>query len=146
MEDTDYTVKDCDREPRDCYNGNYNIAKAGITHSYTEEQLTEIIKCKKDIIYFIEKYVKIINLDEGMVPFKLYDYQKEMIQNFKDNKFVICLLSRQMGKCATYSTNINIRNKQTNQIQQIEIGKFHTLIKEDNNVRSTNNTTMQRDS
>lgn len=136
-------VADCTRELKDCYNGNYNIAKAGINHSYTEEQLTEIIKCKKDIIYFIETYVKIINLDEGMVPFKLYDYQKEMILGFKDNRYVICLLSRQMGKCLAFPTTLNIRNKQTNQIQKIEIGEFHNLIKSKNNEHRID-TDMQR--
>ncbi|WP_300103199.1 hypothetical protein [Flavobacterium sp.] len=137
----EHKIVDVEKDMKDCYNGNYNIAKAGISHSYTEEQLTEIIKCKKDIIYFIENYVKIINLDEGMVPFKLYDYQKEMITAFKENKYIICLLARQMGKCVTYSTIINIRNKKTNQVQEIEIGKFYNLIREEN-LRSTTNKNM----
>jgi hypothetical protein len=48
--------------------------------------------------YFIENYVKIISLDEGLVPFKMYDFQKEMVGTFHSNRFTICKLPRQSGK------------------------------------------------
>ena len=80
-----------------CYNGNTKLMKAGTILSYTEEQIREIYKCASDILYFIENYVYIVNLDEGLVKFALYPYQREMIKAFQDHRFNLCLLSRQMG-------------------------------------------------
>ena len=51
-----------------------------------------------DPIYFAEEYVKVISLDQGLVPFKLYPYQKEMFGHFNDNRFSIILACRQSGK------------------------------------------------
>ena len=55
----------------------------------------------KDPIYFIKNYIKIVSLDEGLVPFELYDFQKEMIGTFHNNRFTICKLPRQSGKSTT---------------------------------------------
>ena len=51
-------------------------------------------------IYFA-KYIKIVTLDEGLVPFEMYDFQKDMIQTFHDNRFVIVKCPRQVGKTTT---------------------------------------------
>ena len=51
--------------------------------------------------YFIENYIMIVSLDEGLVPFKMYDFQKEMIGTFHNNRFTICKLPRQSGKSTT---------------------------------------------
>jgi phage terminase large subunit-like protein len=58
----------------------------------------EYVKCKFDVIYFIKKYVQIISLDEGVVPFHLFPYQEKMIKHMEDNRFSIFMTSRQMGK------------------------------------------------
>ena len=55
----------------------------------------------KDPLYFIQEYIKIVSLDEGLVPFKLYDFQKEMVGTFHNNRFTICKLPRQSGKSTT---------------------------------------------
>ena len=52
-------------------------------------------------LYFIENYIKIVSLDEGLVPFKLYDFQKDMVGTFHKNRFTICKLPRQSGKSTT---------------------------------------------
>lgn len=49
-------------------------------------------------MYFIQTYVKIVHVDRGIVKFELYDFQREIIQAFEDNRFVICKLARQSGK------------------------------------------------
>ena len=82
----------------DTYKGNPNLKGAGQELSFTEEQVKEFIKCSKNPGYFIENYVKIISIDEGLVPFRLYDFQKEMIGTFHNNRFTICKLPRQSGK------------------------------------------------
>ena len=42
----------------------------------------EYQKCMQDPAYFARTYVKIISLDEGLVPFDLYPYQEEMFKHF----------------------------------------------------------------
>ena len=69
------------------YLGNPNIKKDGITQNWTKEEVQEYALCMKDPVYFIEKYAKIISLDVGLVPFKLYPYQKKMFQQFEKNRF-----------------------------------------------------------
>ena len=80
------------------YKGNPNLKAAGVNVEFTEEQVKEFIKCAKNPIHFIENYVKIISIDEGLVPFHLYPFQKEMIGTFHNNRFTICKLPRQSGK------------------------------------------------
>jgi hypothetical protein len=80
------------------YLGNPNLKKANIQQSWTKEQLKEYSLCMEGPQYFIEKYVKIVSLDEGLIPFKMYDFQKEMVGTFHNNRFTICKLPRQSGK------------------------------------------------
>lgn len=85
------------------YNNIIGLLKAGIKLDYTPEQIGEIIKCRENVEYFLEKYVKIINQDEGIIPFKLYDYQKKLVKLFQTENRVISLQSRQSGKTITTS-------------------------------------------
>jgi hypothetical protein len=84
----------------DAYRDNPLLKKVGVNVQYTQEQIDEYIKCAKDPVYFT-KYIKIITLDEGLTQFNLYDFQKEMIQTFHDNRFVITKCPRQVGKTTT---------------------------------------------
>ena len=88
-------------DPRTNYKGNPNLKPAAVTHSYDKEQIAEFIKCQKNPAYFIENYVNIVSIDEGLIPFKLYDFQKEMVGTFHSNRFTICKLPRQSGKSTT---------------------------------------------
>ena len=80
------------------YLGNQNIKGSNVRVSFTPEQVEEYIKCSEDPVYFIENYVKIVNLDEGLVNFKMYNFQKDMIKQVHNNRFVIAKLPRQSGK------------------------------------------------
>ena len=80
------------------YLGNPNLKKANVAQNWTKEELVEYQKCMESPQYFIENYVKIVSLDEGLVPFKMYDFQKEMVGTFHSNRFTICKLPRQSGK------------------------------------------------
>jgi hypothetical protein len=74
--------------------------------------------CKNDPVYFAKQHVKIVSLDEGLVPFQPYDFQERLIQNFHDNRFNICKMPRQTGKSTTsvsyllhyavFNDNVNI--------------------------------------
>ena len=83
------------------YLGNPNLKKANVQQQWTKEQVEEFSLCMKDPIYFIKNYIKIVSLDEGLVPFDLYDFQKEMVGTFHSNRFTICKLPRQSGKSTT---------------------------------------------
>ena len=83
------------------YLGNPNLKNVGQKIEWTEDSLAEYMKCKGDPEHFIQNYVKIIHVDHGLVPFEMYDYQKDMIHKFNDNRFVICKMPRQTGKSTT---------------------------------------------
>ena len=83
------------------YLGNPNLKKANVAQEWTQAEVEEYTKCMKDPLYFIQEYIKIVSLDEGLVPFKLYDFQKEMVGTFHNNRFTICKLPRQSGKSTT---------------------------------------------
>ena len=61
------------------YLGNPNLKKANTPIEFTEENIVEFLKCKEDPVYFARNYVKIVSLDEGLVPFSLYDFQEKLI-------------------------------------------------------------------
>ena len=82
----------------EAYLGNPNVKRDGVLQVWTPELLQIYKKCMDDPIYFAEEYVKVISLDQGLVPFKLYPYQKEMFGHFNDNRFSIILACRQSGK------------------------------------------------
>ena len=100
------------------YLGNPNLKKANTPHDWTKEQIEEFVKCSQDPVYFAKNYIKIVSLDEGLVPFSMYDFQEEMVQSFHENRFNIAKLPRQTGKSTTvvsyllhyiiFNQNVNI--------------------------------------
>ena len=85
----------------DVYLGNPNLKKAGTEIQFTKKQVEEWIKCKNDPLYFALHYIQIISLDEGLVPFTMYGFQKEIMMDFHNNRFNIAKLPRQTGKSTT---------------------------------------------
>jgi len=83
------------------YRGNKNLRKSGLTQKWTKRQLIEWKKCHDDPIYFIKKYVKIVHIDHGIVPFELWDFQEKLINDLHNNRFVVGCWSRQSGKSST---------------------------------------------
>ena len=85
----------------DIYLGNPNLKRANTKIEFTQEQILEFMACKQDPVYFAQKHVKIVTLDEGLMPFEPYDFQQKLINNFHDNRFNICKMPRQTGKSTT---------------------------------------------
>jgi hypothetical protein len=83
------------------YNGNPNLKPIDYQHTFTVEQVKELMLCSQNPIHFIEEYCKIISLDKGIVPFKLYDCQKEKVDIILNNRKVILMEGRQQGKTIT---------------------------------------------
>ena len=80
------------------YNGNSLLKKSNQNIEWTPELVAEYVKCSQDPVYFTETYMKIINVDRGLVNFILYDYQKEMLRAMQQNRFNIIATARQAGK------------------------------------------------
>jgi len=83
---------------QEVYLGNPNLKKANVTQNFTKKQVAEYLKCAEDPIYFIRTYIKIVSLDEGVIPFKMYDFQEGMVDKFHKHRFNIAKLPRQSGK------------------------------------------------
>jgi hypothetical protein len=86
---------------KDSYRDNPLLKKAGVEHAYTQEEVDEYIRCSKDPVYFAEKYIKIVNVDRGLMPFEMWDFQKEMIRTYHESRFSITKCPRQVGKTTT---------------------------------------------
>ena len=100
------------------YLGNPNLKKANTSINFTQDQILEFVRCKEDPVYFAKRYIKIVSLDEGLVPFNLYPFQEKLVRNFHENRFNICKMPRQTGKSTTvvsyllhyavFNDNVNI--------------------------------------
>ena len=99
------------------YLGNPNLKKANTPIEFTEEQIIEFLKCKEDPVYFARKHIKIVSIDEGLVPFDMYPFQEKLITNFHEARFNICKMPRQTGKsttCVSYLLHYAIFNDNVN--------------------------------
>ena len=85
----------------DAYLGNPNLKKVNTPVEFTKDNIKEYKKCEKDPIYFMMNYVQVVSLDDGLVPFKMWDFQKHIVRTIHDNRFTICKLPRQSGKSTT---------------------------------------------
>jgi len=86
------------RMSNETYSYNHLVKKDGVQHGWTEDDIREYKRCMDDPAYFARNYVKIISLDQGLVPFNLYPYQERMFEHFNNNRFNIVLACRQSGK------------------------------------------------
>ncbi len=101
----------------DVYLGNPLLKKANTPIEFSQENIEEYIKCREDPVYFAQNYVKIVTLDHGLQPFKTYDFQEKLINNFHNNRFNICKMPRQTGKsttCVSYLLHYAIFNDSVN--------------------------------
>ena len=85
----------------DAYKSNPLLKQRGVQIDFTKNQVNEIIKCSSDPEYFLTNYIKVISLDDGIVPFHPYPFQQKLIQSFHKRRFTICKLPRQSGKSVT---------------------------------------------
>jgi len=94
-------IEDFEIGSNSTYRDNPLLKKAGVKIEYTQEQIDEYVKCSKDPVYFAENYVYIINVDHGLMKFKMWNFQKEMIKIYHENRFSITKCPRQVGKTTT---------------------------------------------
>ncbi len=99
---------------------NFLLKPEGTQCELTEVMLDEYENCMDDYMYFIERYMKIVSVDKGIIPFNPYDYQRKMIKNFYENRFSINLCPRQCGK-TTIVTGFGLHFTMFNENKSIAI-------------------------
>lgn len=114
------------------YNRNPNLPKADYIHAFTQQEIDEYVKCASDPVYFTKKYMKIIHVDKGLVPFDMWNFQEDMIRTFHSNRFSICKLPRQVGKCVFKETYIVVRDRKTGLEYNTTIGNLYEIAKNQN--------------
>jgi len=62
-----------------------------------EEILREVVKAGKNPVHFTTNYCRISHPQRGLIPFKAYDYQKELLKDYNDYRFNVILKARQLG-------------------------------------------------
>ncbi len=69
-----------------------------MSFSLTKEDIVkEIVKSGKDPVYFINNYAKISHPMRGLIPFKTYEFQTELLNDYNDHRFTVILKARQLG-------------------------------------------------
>lgn len=73
-----------------------------ISREEYQQRIKEIIKCRRDIVYFAENYYRVVHPAKGLHIIKLYDVQKEFLQFLTQHNKIICCSGRQQGKSTIY--------------------------------------------
>lgn len=68
---------------------------------FTDNQVRELALCAQDPVYFIDNYCWVQHPTKGKMKFHLFDYQRELLRCYHENRYSINMLGRQMGKTAT---------------------------------------------
>ena len=71
-----------------------------------KEVMAEIVRCGKDPVHFCVNYAKISHPMRGLIPFDLYEFQKQTLTSFKDNRFSVILKARQLGISTTVAAYV----------------------------------------
>lgn len=87
------------------------IKKAHQEVGYTVDQAESLWQCEDDPIYFAKNFVKVQHPKHGAIPFIMYPYQERAIEAFLNNRWSIIKCGRQMGKCVTGDTLVDIQVK-----------------------------------
>jgi len=88
------------------YRGSSTLKRSNVSIQWTPELVKQYMVCEQDPIYFAENYMKIVNVDQGLITIPLYDYQKEIVLTVKDNRYTVAECARQSGKALDIETDI----------------------------------------
>ena len=67
-------------------------------YKITKKQINkEIVRCGKDPVYFINNYVKVVHPVKGLIPFKTYPFQTQLLKDFNNHRKNVILKARQLG-------------------------------------------------
>lgn len=89
------------KKQKQIYLGDPRLKAPNVQIQWDQEDLDEYKRCFDDPVYFIEHYIKIVHVDRGVIPFIMYDFQKQVVDFYKNNRFVVLKFPRQSGKTIT---------------------------------------------
>jgi hypothetical protein len=104
------------------YLGNQHLKKTGVPIEWTPELIREYAKCAADPVYFAKKYIKIVHVDRGLVPFEMYPYQEQIAREITDHRRVAVLTARQSGKALALDTRVPLFDGTWTTIADLKIG------------------------
>jgi len=78
------------------HDNNPELRRSNVLFEYSQEEIVEIDKCARDVIYFA-KYCQVMT-DTGLAYIKLREYQESVLREYQANRFNIFLAPRQVGK------------------------------------------------
>ena len=78
------------------------LRKGQILFEYTEWELEEMRRCAEDVVYFADKYCKVMT-DDGIQKINLRDYQIQILNQYQTHRKNIFVSPRQSGKTITSS-------------------------------------------
>ena len=90
------------------YENNTKLLKGDLVFDRTPEEIQEWLRCKNDIIYFVEKYCKLMT-PEGIRNVTLRDYQRRYLKHLMDHRLSIYLACRQCGKCVALLSFVKLK-------------------------------------
>lgn len=99
------------------------LQEPGTKVEFTEEMINELYKCKQNPIYFANKYCYIVHPQKGKIKLNLRDYQDGFIETIHNNKSIISLQPRQVGKCVGKSNTIKLKDNQ-GETKELSIEEF----------------------
>src|SRR5574343_341490 len=82
------------------FENNTHTKRFELSFQHTPEEINEIKKCKKDILYFANKYI-FAKTKIGIEKITMRDYQNRVLKDFQEKNAIIYLASRQSGKSIT---------------------------------------------
>lgn len=114
------------------YENNTKLLKGDLVFERTAEEVEEWIKCREDIIYFANKYCKLMT-PEGIKNVEMRDYQKDYLRHLEKNRLSIFLSCRQSGKCLLMISKIKVKFLESfwNNISKKESKKIKKYFLED---------------
>lgn len=92
------------------YENNTKLLKGDLVFKRTDEEIEEFKRCMNDVLYFAEKYCKLMT-PEGIKNITLRDYQTRYLQHLEQNRLSIYKACRQCGKCVNLNTLVKIKVK-----------------------------------
>jgi hypothetical protein len=81
------------------HDGDPEMKRSNLLWEYTPEEILEMQKCAKDVVYFAQ-YCRVMT-DDGLMYVKLRDYQESVLREYQSNRFNVFLAPRQVGKSIT---------------------------------------------
>ena len=71
-----------------------------------KEMMSTIVRCGKDPVFFCNNYAQISHPMRGLIPFEMYRFQEETLNDFKDKRFSVILKARQLGISTTVAAYV----------------------------------------